>query len=235
MVNCSQHEKACDGLRCEDSEDEEDEPRVMKVAGQPLERVSHFEYLGGRMHENGSVESEIQRRIGIASGVFASLRTCLWRRKEISKEVKVKVFQGAVISTLLYGAETWNYMYYDLKKLHVFYMRCLRVVVGVTYRDRITNEEVLSRAGMPTMERLLRERRWRWIGHVVRMDEERMPRKVLFSKIAGGLAGTPAMRWSDLAKSDMRDLLPKRELLTVAKDRLEWRKSLGERAIRTHR
>ena len=63
------------------------------------------------------------------------------------------VFKASVMSVLLYGAETWNVMRTEVRMLEVFYLRCLRRILGVSaYHDRIRNEEVLRRTGMPDME-----------------------------------------------------------------------------------
>ena len=58
-------------------------------------------------------------------------------------------------------------------------MKCLRSLVGVSRMDRVGNEEVSNRA---EIERELASRAdqgvLRWFGHVERMDENRMARRV---------------------------------------------------------
>jgi len=39
-------------------------------------------------------------------------------------------------------------------------------VMGISWKDRITNLEVRTRTGQQTMDNILRERRLRWLGHV---------------------------------------------------------------------
>ena len=71
-------------------------------------------------------------------------------------------------------------------KVNVLEMKCLRSLVGVSRMDRVRNEEVHRRAGI---ERELASRRdqrvLRWCGHVERMDEYRMVRKVLMVEVSG--------------------------------------------------
>ena len=66
-------------------------------------------------------------------------------------------------------------------------MKCLRSLVGVSRIDRIRNEEVHRRAGI---ERELvskaDQRVLRWFGHVGRMDEHRMTRRILIAEVSGG-------------------------------------------------
>ena len=68
--------------------------------------------------------------------------------------------------------------------------------------DRVRNEEVRMRAGI---ERELASRAdqrvLRWFGHVERMDEYRMARKVLMVEVSGGrVRGRPRLGWMDGVK-----------------------------------
>ena len=65
--------------------------------------------------------------------------------------------------------------------------------------DRIRNEEVRKRAGI---ERELASRAdqrvLRWLGHVERMDEYRMARRLFIAEISGGLVrGKPRLGWAN--------------------------------------
>ena len=68
--------------------------------------------------------------------------------------------------------------------------------------DSIRNEEVRRRAGI---ERELASRAdqrvLKWFGHVERMDEYRMARRVLMAEISGGrVRGRPWLGWMDGVK-----------------------------------
>ena len=67
--------------------------------------------------------------------------------------------------------------------------------------DRVRNEEARRRAGI---ERELASRDQsvlRWFGHVERMDEYRMARRVLMSEVSGGrVRGRPRLIWMDGVK-----------------------------------
>ena len=87
----------------------------------------------------------------------------------------------------VYGAEAWGMRSAEVNKVNVLEMKCLRSLVGVSRMDRVTNEEVRTRA---LMERELASRAdqrvLRWFGHVERMDNYRMVRRVLISEVSGG-------------------------------------------------
>ena len=60
----------------------------------------------------------------------------------------------------------------------------------VTNGCRVRNEEVRWRAGIERELASRADRRvLRWFGHVERMDEYRMARRVLIAEVSGGRAG----------------------------------------------
>ena len=78
----------------------------------------------------------------------------------------------------------------------------MRSLVGVSRMDRVRNEEVRRRTGI---ERELASRAdlrvFRWFGHVGRMDEYRMARRVLMAEVRGGrVRWRPRLGWIDGVK-----------------------------------
>ena len=65
----------------------------------------------------------------------------------------------------------------------------------------------------------------RWFGHVERMDNERLLKKVVNAKVDGISArGRPRFGWMDGVKSTMNDRrMDVREASERARDRNEWR------------
>ena len=74
----------------------------------------------------------------------------------------------------------------ERRKVNVREIKCLRSLVGVSRMDRVRNEEVHRRAGI---ERQLvsraDQRVLSWFGHVERVDEYRMARRVLMDEVSG--------------------------------------------------
>ena len=63
----------------------------------------------------------------------------------------------------------------------------MRSLVGVSRLDRVWCEEVRRRAGIEReLANRADQRVWRWFGHVERMDEYRMARRVLMAEVSGG-------------------------------------------------
>ena len=139
------------------------------------------------------------------------------------------VYNACIISTLLYGSESWTTYTRQEKRLNSFHMRCLRRILGITWQDKITNTEVLAKAGLPSMFTLLRQRRLRWLGHVRRMEDGRIPKDILYGQLASGKrrTGRPQLRYSDACKRDMKALdINVRDWEDLAADRPKWRATL---------
>ncbi|CAB3226727.1 unnamed protein product [Arctia plantaginis] len=65
-----------------------------------------------------------------------------------------------------------------------FHMHCLRSILGISWRGKVTNEGVLEMTRMPTVTAILKQKRWRWLGHMHRMKPSRLPRQTLLEQIA---------------------------------------------------
>ena len=114
-------------------------------------------------------------------------------------QAKKCLYKGVIVPTALYGAEAWGMRSAERSKVNVLEMKCLRSLVGVSLMDRVRNEEVRRRAGIE-MELASRadQRVSRWFGHVERMDEFRMTRRVLMAEVSGvRVRGRPRLGWMD--------------------------------------
>ena len=107
--------------------------------------------------------------------------------------------------------------------------------MGINWWDKVTNEEVLKRAGSRSLFQSLKTRRMRWLGHLRRIPDGRLPKDILFSELSHGRRGRgrPLLRFKDVAKRDLNDLgIDATEWEHLAEDRLKWRSAIktgGER------
>ena len=89
-----------------------------------------------------------------------------------------------------------------------FHLESIRCILGICWKDRMSTAEVPSLAGLPSMYTLLRQRRRRWLGHVHRMIDGRIPKDILYGELAPGkrTTGLPRLRYKDVCISDMKAL-----------------------------
>jgi len=57
-----------------------------------------------------------------------------------------------IISTLLYGAETWPMTVVNMKRLEAAHHKWQREILGISWKDKITNAEVRQRTRHGTLE-----------------------------------------------------------------------------------
>ena len=66
-------------------------------------------------------------------------------------------------------------------------------------------EEIYALVKNPTITETIRFNRLRWFGHVQRMEENRIPKKVLYMNLeTKRLRGRPRNRWQDEVREDGR-------------------------------
>ncbi|VDM00774.1 unnamed protein product [Schistocephalus solidus] len=111
-----------------------------------------------------------------ASQAFGRLQAFVWNRHGIHLKTKLKMYKAVVLMTLLYGAETWTVYSNQSRKLNHFYLSCLRRILKLRWQDRMPDTEVLEWTGILSIPAMLRQVQLRLSGHLVRMDDERLPK-----------------------------------------------------------
>ena len=105
----------------------------IQIDDHTLEVVDEFIYLGSTISMNQSLDTEINRRIGRAVATMAKLTKRVWENGLLTQNTKMRVYQACVLSTLLYGSETWTTYMRQEHRLNTFHMRCLRRILGITW------------------------------------------------------------------------------------------------------
>ena len=123
-----------------------------------------------------------------------------------SIETKIKVYRAAVMTTLLYVSETWTFYQTHAGKLNHFHTTHLRKLRGIKWQDKIPDAEVLAHAGLSSIHTLLKKSQLRWAGHVARMPDNRLPKKLLFCELQHGKLSLdgPKMHYKDTLKGSLK-------------------------------
>lgn len=116
----------------------------LKINNNLIEEVEHYKYLGTWINSNGTNEKEIKFRIEIARSNFFKMRKT-FSNWDLSLELRSRMLQCYIFSTLLYGMEAWTLKKLDIKKIEAFEMWCYRRVLNIPWTDKVTNLEVLRR------------------------------------------------------------------------------------------
>nr|VZI03759.1 unnamed protein product [Spirometra erinaceieuropaei] len=148
----------------------------INVNGTQLRVVENFPYLGSTLSRNTKIDDEVANRISKASQAFGRLQSTVWNRHGLQLSTKLKMYKAVILPTLLYGAETWTVYTRQARRLNHFHPSCLRRILRLNWQDRIPDTEVLERTGILSIYSMLRQMQLRWSGHLVRMDDERLPK-----------------------------------------------------------
>ena len=220
------------------------EPLYFHINQEPIKIVEQFTYLGSILSTSASIDSEIQSRINHASAAFGRLRTRVFCNNNLKTSTKAAVYHAICISILLYGAESWTPYRRHIKLLESFHMRCLKRILGITWKDKVTHSVILHRTQSTTIESILTKQHLRWLGHTIRMPESRLPRQLLYGQLAEGTrsAGGQRKRFKDHSKALLKKCnIQPASLERLADDRPTWRRTCNsgvahvEQALATRR
>jgi len=108
-----------------------------------------------------------------------------FRYKLVRRFVELKRLypEGTLISPIAgYGAETWAMTKKEEQALLIFERKILRRIYGTKYEDgewkSRTNRELEELSEGENMVERIKRQRISWLGHLERMEEDRMPKKI---------------------------------------------------------
>ena len=100
---------------------------AFEIGNTIIEDVNSFNYLGSILSTDGGAAADITSRIAKARGAFSSMWP-VWKSSQISRNLKIKIFNACIKSILLYGSETWLVRNSDMDKIQVFINKCIRII-----------------------------------------------------------------------------------------------------------
>ena len=152
----------------------------------------------------------------------------LWADWGISLRLKCQLHKALVMTILLYNGECWSLKKQDIKKLEGFHFRCLRRLTRKRRRpglgdmeiDRASREDVFKASRLPIVEELLREKRLRWFGHLMREDDNEPAKQIFWREKQHN------SKWFQLLSSDLTSRRVSFEKAqSLASNKSIWRKS----------
>lgn len=207
------------------------DPATFSINNEELKNVAHFSYLGSALTETCEITNEVHRRIGLASASFGRLTNRVFQNRDLAIKTKVIVYKAICLSILLYGCEAWVPYRKHIRKLESFHTGCLQHILGIKWWHKIPHTEIRQRANIEPLEILLLQKQLRWAGHVIRMPETRLPRKVMYGEIPDSArsVGGQRKRYKDHLKTSLKSCNIQPQTLEIsATDRQQWRVSCHE-------
>jgi len=166
------------------------------------------------------------------------LQKC-FENKNLSKKLKLILKNILIDKILTYASETWQLTKKGRKQMNIFERKVYRRILGPVYDNEkenwriLTNKEIYARVKKPTVTGTISLNRLHWFGHVQRMEENIIPKKVFYMNLGTRrLRGRPRNRWQDEVREDVK-IVDGEGWQEKVHNREEWRKLL--RTARNHR
>ena len=176
----------------------------VKYGQSELECVSKYCYLGMVFSSDGRWKVEVDRRVQAGRAALSGVSKHVIWNKNISTPVKKVVFEAMVKSKLMYGSEVWWANQSEMARMETVQNDFLRWVCGYTRKDRMNVEELRAKVKLPSLEDSICCKRLDWLGHLIRMDGNRLVSRVWGGSCDGKRArGRPRWMYTEQEAADL--------------------------------
>ena len=146
-----------------------------------------------------------------------------------------EAYEGIVLSILLYGCEAWVLSEKSVSRLRSFHRKATRqmcrVTTAHTWLHRVTSEALEDRVGLRSIECYVSQRRLQWVGSVMRMKVDRLPRQLISSWVNHSRpVGRPLLNYGQSLDKDLRRVGfgARDNWSKIAQDKNMWAKIMKE-------
>ncbi|TWW59883.1 hypothetical protein D4764_06G0014130 [Takifugu flavidus] len=135
---------------------------LLRVKEEILPQVEEFKYLGVLFMSEGRMEQEIDRRIGAASAVMRTLYRSVVVKRELSRKVKLSIYQSIFVLPLTYGHELWVMTERTRSQVQAAEMSFLCRVARLSLRDRVRSSAIREELGVEPLLLRVERSQMRW-------------------------------------------------------------------------
>ena len=208
--------------------------------GAMIEPKDLMTYLGVTVYADGTVKSELNKKLGYAWPEFKKMEK-LWKHSSLQSVKKVRILNATVLPCLLYGLDTVWLDVAETRRLNGFYCRCLRAALRIkpAFVSRVSNDDVLRQAGQVPLSQTLLRRQLLLYGKVVRSPEGDPLRDLTFMPGTRRAAtdryirkvGRPRNEWAKMLERETNRMCLQPD--TVIHDIASWRATVDRYCMST--
>jgi hypothetical protein len=147
--------------------EQQDTKATNSYNGKTLLNTFRFKYLGSIFAANGDHSYDVDRRIAIAMSRMGQLHAVF--NSQVALGLKMRIYKAAVCSLLTYGSEAWTLNEKTRAKINGANARCVSRITG-----RSIHEEASKRTQTYDLVKDIRKRRFKWLGHLLRLKGDRL-------------------------------------------------------------
>ena len=207
-----------------------------------LNKTARYKHLGVYHASGGTMDIELQYRIGQAWATWRELRFTLFGPRRLTKATKVKLAYSLMFTKLLHGAEAWPILSHkQINKVNRCYLNILRATTNEVYRkdkheEFQPDQKFLDKYELPSLRIILAKKRLLYAARMAKHGEallgnilqaEERLRKDSWMRALGGdlewLASVNGPKWG----TDVE------QLSRTWKEQTGW-KAFVNRAVRRH-
>ena len=190
------------------------------INNETIKQVEKFKHLGSTITSDGRNDAEIKIRIGMAKDAFQKMEKVI-KNKNITIETRNRILQCYVIPILTYDSECWTISPNMERKLEAAEMWFHRRMLHISWKDHVTNDEVLRRG---RTERKLMNRiragQMSFLGHIMR--KQGLENIVVTGKIEGERSrGRPRLNFMKSLSQLLK--ISEVEIIERTRNREEWK------------
>ena len=148
------------------------------VDGEEVDQVDSFNFLGSMIVKEGGSSVDIKRLLAMAK-TSASALSHVWKDKNLTRAIKIRVMKALVFPIALYGCETWALGVADRRSLSAFEMWCWSKLLGVSWIDHVTNEHIVSIIGEQSLTTRIDQYKLQYFGHVSRRSGDNLEKIII--------------------------------------------------------
>ena len=146
--------------------------------------------------------------------------------KNIQIKLKSKLYKKSNYSCYFHlykGKRNWRVTKTDMKSLSSFHHNCLKQICKIFWPNTITNTNLLKLTNSTCILNQIRQKRLRWLGHVLRMDRSAIPKIALRWTPANDQEEDQKQLGEKTIENELKSLdLTWGEAEARAKNRAEW-------------
>ena len=147
------------------------------------------------------MEADFQRRKRLAITAFKTLEKFITNKKSSTKN-KIRRFDCFIGSIFLYNTELWAPTKRVTEKINILHRSFLRKIMNKKWNDKIQNKDLYMMTNTIPWSNVIRERRIKFLGHILRQQEPTPARQALqeMRKPIKTKIGRPKQTWWALVK-----------------------------------
>ena len=158
------------------------------MAGEKVEAVTDFIFLGSKITADGDCSHETKRLLLLGKKAMTNLDSIL-KSRDITLPTKVHLVKALVFSVVMYGCESWTIKKSECQRIDAFGLWCWRRLLRVPWTARRSNQSVLKEINPEySLEGLMLKLKLQYFGHLMQRANS-LEKTLMLGKIEGRRRG----------------------------------------------